>query len=192
MKNDAADAGFLVPDASPSAPGASPPVPLILTIPGIPRSRPRARHGARLAKGQGGVVKAVSFSYQPRGRSSQDPAARAWARAHAWYDAVQVAFWKNRPKDAPWEGPIFVTADIFLPRPKAYMRRKDPDGPIWAHTAPEDRDNLEKSLTDALKAAGAFKDDRQVVDGPIRKMYHAKGAGPGVEVRLWRIGAGPE
>jgi len=137
--------------------------------------------------------KAVSMTYHPKPkRGGTDPASRAWARANAWYDAVQVAFWQNRPGDAPWDGPVHLEAEIYLPRPQKYCRKKDYPGPIWAHTAPEDRDNLEKSITDALKTAGAYRDDRQVVAGEVRKMYHAIGANPGVVVRMRKLVGEPD
>lgn len=189
MSIGAALGSLPMPDARwlmPGCPDAS--LQLVLEIPGIPCSRPRARHAARIVGGR-----AVSVTYHPRPKhGGNDPHSKAWAKANAWYDAVQVAFWQNRPADAPWEGPIYLTADVFLPRPQKYLRKRDPDGPIWAHTASSDRDNLEKSISDALKTAGAYGDDRQVVDGPIRKLYHAKGAGPGVVVRMWRITEQPE
>ena len=84
-------------------------------------------------------------------------------------------------------GPLRVTIDIFLPRPKRLMRRADPDGPI-PHTAKPDRDNVEKAILDALKGI-AFVDDCQVCAGEVRKFYHEKEGRPRAEIRI-EVGVG--
>lgn len=151
-----------------------------LTIAGTPRSRPRPRHGARMIRG-----KAVSFSYQPKkltiGKNGKPtPDSLAWVRAQEWYDAVRVALLPVRPS-SPWKGPVRVTIDVYFERPQRLLKKKSPEGPV-RHTAKPDRDNLDKSILDALTEAGLWEDDSQVCDGPVRKWYAAKGCGPGVLV----------
>lgn len=76
------------------------------------------------------------------------------------------------------EGPVKVSWTAYLPRPKALCRKKDPDGPVPHHKRP-DRDNLDKTILDALKGV-IYKDDSQVFSGEIKKFYHGK---PGTEDR---------
>lgn len=157
-----------------------------LEIAGTPRARPRARHGARLIRG-----KAVSFSYQPtkltinKKTGKPTPDSLAWVRAQAWYEAVRVSLWPVRPA-APWTGPVSVSIDVYFDRPQRLMKKSSFEGPI-RHTAKPDRDNCEKSVTDALREAGLYLDDAQVCAGPVNKWYVAKGCAPGVVIVAERI-----
>lgn len=159
---------------------------IVLTIAGTPRARPRPRHGARIVAG-----KAVSFSYQPsklvidKRTGKPTPESLAWSRAAEWYEAVRLALLPHRPP-APWTGPVRCTIDVYFERPSRLLKKKSPDGPV-RHTAKPDRDNLDKSILDALTEAGLWEDDAQVCDGPVRKWYAAKGAGPGVIIIAERI-----
>jgi len=84
----------------------------------------------------------------------------------------------------PLEGPVRANVTVLLPRPKALMRRADPDGPILAPVKP-DRDNLEKAILDAMTAGGWWRDDAQVCAGEVRTAYHAKDGAPGAIVELY-------
>ena len=81
--------------------------------------------------------------------------------------------------------PIRVDITFYLKRPKRLCRKKDPQGPIFATKKP-DRDNLDKSVLDALTGAGVLLDDAQVVSGTLEKYYHAIGEGPGALIRISR------
>lgn len=160
-----------------------------LLIAGTPRARPRPRHGARIM-GKGAAAKAVSFSYQPTkiriGKNGKPtPESLAWARAQEWYAAVAAALTPHKPAE-PWDGPVRMTIDVFFERPQRLMKKKSPDG-IVRHTAKPDRDNLEKSITDALKEAGLYRDDSQICAGEVSKWYAAKGCAPGVIIVAERI-----
>lgn len=151
---------------------------ITLTIAGTPRGRPRPRHGARIIGG-----KAVSMTYHPTkiriGKNGKPtPDSLAWVRANEWYEAVRVALLPQRPAQ-PWEGPVRVTIDVYFERPQRLLKKKSPAGAV-RHTAKPDRDNVDKSILDALTEAGLWHDDSQVCDGPVRKWYAAKGCGPGV------------
>lgn len=152
-----------------------------LVIAGTPKARPRPRHGARIM-GKGAAAKAVSFSYQPTKIRYKDgkPTAEslAWARAQEWYATVAAALIPHKPAQ-PWDGPVKMTIDVFFARPQRLLTKKSPQGPM-RHTATPDRDNLEKSITDALKVAGLYLDDSQICAGEVRKWYVAKGCAPGV------------
>lgn len=158
-----------------------------LTIAGTPRARPRARHTARIIRG-----KAVSMSYQPkkltinRKTGKPTPDSLAWVRAQAWYDAVHAALWKHGRPAQPWTGPVRCTIDVYFERPQRLLKKSSP-AEAMRHTAKPDRDNLDKSILDALTEAGLWEDDAQVCDGPVRKWYVAKGCGPGVVIRAERI-----
>ncbi len=79
------------------------------------------------------------------------------------------------------EGPLRVDLLFVLARPTGLLRRKDPDGLIWAPRRP-DRDNLEKTVFDALKTA--WRDDAQVVCGESLKCYAEKTGRPRVVCRI--------
>lgn len=79
------------------------------------------------------------------------------------------------------EGPLRVDLLFVLPRPKRLLRRKDPDGLIWAPARP-DRDNLEKAVLDALQTA--WRDDAQVVCGESLKVYAERTGRPRVVCRV--------
>lgn len=156
-----------------------------LTIAGTPRARPRPRHGAMIGKNG----KAFSVTYQPTKIRYKDgkptPDSLAWVRAQEWYETVRFALQAFRPEQ-PWIGPVSMTIDVFFERPERLCKKKSPEQPI-RHTAKPDRDNLEKSITDALKEAGLYEDDSQICAGEVRKWYAAKGHGPGVIIVAERI-----
>ncbi len=107
------------------------------------------------------------------------------------YEAGTAEAWKSdivrdaRPQKpaSPIEGPLRVSIDFLLPRPKRLLRQRDPDGPIYCESKP-DRDNLEKAVLDAFKTDGWFRDDCQVVCGEVRKFYHGKGEAPGACIAI--------
>ena len=73
----------------------------------------------------------------------------------------------------PWEGPLCVHLTFYFPRPKNHFRSNGelkPNAPQW-HTSKPDRDNSDKAILDALTNLGIWRDDKQVCDGRIRKLY---------------------
>lgn len=102
--------------------------------------------------------------------------------ANGWKACVVREARPFRPPH-PLEAPLSVSLVVYLPRPKALMRRKDPEGLIWCAKKP-DRDNLDKAVLDCLKDDGWFRDDSQVVTGGVSKVYHAKGGVPGCLVTI--------
>ena len=68
-------------------------------------------------------------------------------------------------------------------RPQNKCRRVDPGGYIWRVSRP-DASNLLKSIEDGIeKAKTVFKDDAQIVDVHIQKVYGDKEQTP--EIKLW-------
>ena len=102
--------------------------------------------------------------------------------AEEWKSLFVAAARAQRP-DVPLEGPLCVDIDLFFPRPKNRCRRSDPDGSI-RHTAKPDRDNADKAILDALTQDGWWRDDSQVCDGRVRKLYHPKDGRPGARITV--------
>src|SRR5690606_8407672 len=108
-----------------------------LVVPAVPVAQPRQRHAVI-----GGHVR----NYTPADHPVQAYKAAVMLAAHE----VGVR---------PLDGALAVDVDLYLPRPKSLMRRKDPAGPI-PHTARPDVDNLWKSTADALSGL-MWRDDSQ-------------------------------
>lgn len=76
------------------------------------------------------------------------------------------------------ECPIKTHMIFLLERPKSHYvgsGRKNgaklrQDAPTY-HTGTPDKDNLEKAVLDVLKNLGVYKDDAQVAEGSVTKMY---------------------
>jgi len=112
---------------------------------------------------------------QPRAR------ARACGRFAQVYNPKTADDWKtivrnecqNAWDGVQWQGPLKVNILFVLKRPKSHFRaggQLKPTAPLW-HTAKPDRDNLDKSVLDALTNLGVWGDDKQVCDGRIQKRY---------------------
>lgn len=83
----------------------------------------------------------------------------------------------------PMQGPIKLSLVFHMPRPKSHFNSKNEikaTAPWW-HTHKPDRDNLEKTVLDALTTIGMWRDDAQVCAGEIEKIYSFE---PGVHVTL--------
>lgn len=159
-------------------------------VAGTPRARPRPRSRAMFSKKKGKHV-AVPYHPKPKVPKAGEKLKghdRAWQLANEWYEAVKAAIEPFRPAE-PWTGPIRLDITVYFERPKRLCRKKDPPDPV-RHTYAPDRDNLDKSVLDALKEAGLFKDDGQVCAGAVEKWYAAKGCGPGVKIVAERISDG--
>ena len=102
----------------------------------------------------------------------------------AWKSDIACAALGQTPR-SPFEGPIRVDAQYFLPRPNRLCHKKDPPGPV-RHIAKPDIDNLEKTVLDALEKAGFYHNDSQVQDYHGPKWYHAKDQAPGATIWISR------
>lgn len=150
------------------------------SVPGVPHGRPRPN--ARAMKTKSG--KWIAQVYHPKPSKNPRPGNKkdeAWARAHAWFAAVKAAAAGRMPPE-PWDGPVWLSIDVYFPRPQRLAKKASPPGRI-PHLARPDRDNLDKAVLDALKEAGLFQDDSQVYCGGVAKWYVAQGCGPGVRIR---------
>ena len=123
-------------------------------IPGIPKAQPRVRPSGR---GHG--------VFMPQTAAAWRAAVAAAVRAHPAFPAE------------PWTGPVLLHMWLLLPRPQRLMRAKDRNGPVW-HTARPDYDNLAKAVADSCTQVGLWRDDAQVCDGRIVKLYTEKRGEP--------------
>lgn len=146
---------------------------MIIQVKGTPRAQPRAK--ARVIVPKSGGRPFTRF-YTPKSADGFRHELVLRARAHPEF-----------PR-APWEGPISLSFDAYFERPGRLCRACDPDGPI-PHDVKPDRDNVEKSIMDALTDAGLWLDDCQVCAGEPRKWYAAKGCAPGTIIDVHPVGA---
>lgn len=119
-------------------------------IPGIPIAQPRQRHR---------VVNGHAQNYTP----AQHPV-NEFKRAAAL--AVARVY-----QGSPLDGPLSMEIVFVMPRPSRLVWKTRPMPRQW-HTAKPDRDNLMKSLQDALNGL-LYKDDSQLCEGSVSKVIAA-------------------
>ena len=83
------------------------------------------------------------------------------------------------------EGPIALTLEFFFDRPANHTGKKGlkPWAPSF-HTSKPDVDNLAKAIMDALTNLGVWKDDSQVADLIVRKLYRNQNGAQGCRVTI--------
>lgn len=108
--------------------------------------------------------------------------------AEGWKSQIAEAAQKFIPVQ-PFSGPVCLELTFYFPRPKGHFGTGKNEGklkenaPNW-HTVKPDRDNLDKPFLDCLTTLGIFRDDSQVCDGVIKKLYCPPGLQPGCNVVL--------
>ncbi len=127
---------------------------------------------------------------QPRGRAvvvrgKGGPKARIFTpgTAETWRGDLLRAAEPSRPPE-PIRSPCRLDLDLYFPRPKRLMRKKDPEGPVRYDKAP-DVDNVYKAAADALETTGWYDRDARVSETLTRAFYHSKKGRPGARVRLF-------
>lgn len=138
------------------------------------------------------MIQPISFFVH--GTPKGQPRAKACRRgAHAGvYDPGTANEWKNQiyihGKDSvppkPLTMPLRVDLIFYFPRPKSHFRGKAHqlrDTAPTHHTSKPDRDNSDKAVLDQMTQMGFWRDDAQVCDGRIQKLY---GCTPGLQVRI--------
>lgn len=119
--------------------------------------------------------------------------ARACGQFAQVYTPKTADDWKLFIRDAankawdkvPWTGPLCVNVTFYFPRPKAHFNSKGvlkPNAPKF-HVSKPDRDNCDKGCLDALTNLGVWKDDSQVCDGRIQKLYATGQTGAAIEIK---------
>jgi len=107
-------------------------------------------------------------------------------KTRKWEDYVRCfaleAFLKSGIKT--WEDcPVRMNITFFMSRPKSHTKKQKLCP--YCFRKP-DRDNLEKSISDAIEGL-FFKNDGQICDGMITKYYAEEPQEPGVYVELAKI-----
>jgi Holliday junction resolvase RusA-like endonuclease len=97
----------------------------------------------------------------------------------------RVAFFATESGLKQLEGPVSVSIDVYLKRPKNRCHKKFATGHIPCFSRP-DCDNFAKGIFDALNGI-AWKDDGQVQELQVRKWYHAIGGSPRTDVSMSEI-----
>ena len=82
----------------------------------------------------------------------------------------------------PKSGPLTVTINFYLKRPKNLYRKKDPIGPI-KHLKKPDLDNLVKQILDSAEGF-LWKDDKSIWSLSCKKYYHEKTGKPRIEIEI--------
>lgn len=90
-----------------------------------------------------------------------------------WQRHIRTQAILHRPNIMP-TGPVFLNVIFFMPRPKYHK-----PGVNYVHTKRPDLDNLIKNVKDALTKS-MYKDDSQVVEEHLRKIFAKEGSMPGV------------
>ncbi len=135
----------------------------VFSIPGIPKGQARPRF-ARMGK--------FVRTYDPT--DSVD-----------WKS--KVAVFARQAGVQPMSGLVSIVVTAYLPRPKRLMRKRDPEGCVWAGCKP-DADNLLKGVQDALTGI-AYADDSAIVSAKVEKLYHSKAGVPKTVVELCEMSA---
>lgn len=96
---------------------------------------------------------------------------KPWAEQVAW----QAKF---HGPHVPMAGPVYLEVSFFLPM------AKHPKHPCFPIVKP-DLDKLTRSIKDALKQGGIYKDDSQVCVMTCRKVYATGEPGVHITVKEW-------
>ena len=154
---------------------------IIFTVPAVPVAQPRQRH--RVFKGKDGKV--FSSNYTP----TKDP-------VNAFKAAAKVAA-AQAHDGAPLKGPLRVSLIFIMPRgnkPSWLTKKEYPEifaawkcGDRVPHaTSRNDRDNLMKSIQDALNEL-LWKDDGMIFAGPVEKWIASDREQPCVEIMVEEV-----
>ncbi len=96
----------------------------------------------------------------------------------AWMRAIKQEAAKNKPS-APIDGPVDVSMDFYLPRPK----RPRYDVPA----VKPDADKLARSILDGLESGGILKNDSRVTHLQATKHYATQTTPPGADITItWK------
>jgi Holliday junction resolvase RusA-like endonuclease len=137
----------------------------------------------------------MSITITAHGTPKGQPRPKAFSRGgHARiYDPGTAEGWKGQIAlaargliPAPLEGPLAVTMQFAMPRPKSHYTKAGlrTSAPKY-HTGTPDADNLAKAVMDALTQLSAWRDDSQVAVLAVCKRYTAFDGQPaGVVIQI--------
>lgn len=145
---------------------------ITFTVPAVPKAQPRQRHRV--------ITTATGRSFASNYTPKNDP-------VNAFKACCQMAA-QQAYSGAPLEGPLRAAFVFVMPRPK--LAKKFGTGRL-PHAKAPDRDNLMKSLQDALNGL-LWSDDRQIFAGHVEKWVAAADEQPHVEVTVEVLTAQPQ
>ena len=87
-------------------------------------------------------------------------------KTKSWQSEVTVMAQAHAPAEGPWDGPVQLSVNFLMPRPKTLAKK------VQHHIKKPDLDKLLRLIKDALKGV-IYKDDSQVVEVWASKKYHA-------------------
>ena len=99
--------------------------------------------------------------------TNSSPATRSWEQ--------DVAFFARQACAGATQGPVSLSLCFYLPRPKKPKHEQ--------HIVKPDVDKLARAVMDALTGI-AYRDDSQVHDLAVSKLYEHDANTPGVRVRV--------
>ena len=85
-------------------------------------------------------------------------------KTKSWQDCVSSTAQFHAPKDGPWTGPIALSINFYLPRPKSLPKK------VQHHVKRPDLDKLIRAIKDALTGV-IWRDDSQVTYVSAYKSY---------------------
>jgi Holliday junction resolvase RusA-like endonuclease len=103
----------------------------------------------------------------------------------AWRSAIRTEAQAAMGDRLPFAGPVGVTIEFRMPRPKSHFRTNGqlkPNAPRW-HTGAPDGDKLLRAALDALTGI-VYRDDKQGADLHATKPYSLL---PGCHVQAWAL-----
>lgn len=139
---------------------------IIIKINAIPVAQPRQRHRVIQTGGR-----AFATNYTPK----NDPVNTFKAACQMTVSPLGIELISE---------PVIVDMLFVMPRPKKLDGKKFSAGRIPFGRKP-DRDNLEKSTSDALNGL-LWADDSLIYDGRVSKFYAAKNETPHVQITIWK------
>ena len=105
-----------------------------------------------------------------------------------WREAIKEAALIARGESDTIEGPVMLHVDFYVPRPASVPHKKRP-----LPTVAPDLDKMVRAVGDALKQAGMYKDDSQIVALKATKHYASEKVefSPGAWIVISQIGVSP-
>lgn len=110
---------------------------------------------------------------QPRPRMTRTGRAYNPPTADAWKAAVKAAWRLASTSAEPFTGHLKIHLQFMIPRPKSHLTSKGTltkSAPLH-HVQKPDLDNLAKGVLDALTNASAYRDDCQIVELRVGKVW---------------------
>ena len=146
--------------------------PISFFVPGIAQTKGSAR-GFGFVRKNGPRAGKIGVSI-----TNDNPKGKAWAAV------VSLAARDAMAGASPLDGPLEVSIDFVLPRPKSHFTKRGlrPEAPRY-HASKPDGDKLVRCAWDALTGI-AFADDSQIAVHRARKLY---GEQPGAHFTVRRV-----